>query len=155
MTRVGSLPVLLCAAVGLQACVPWPSRVTVAPEIVGVVREAGRPLTGAAIYYAYGYPHGMGTDCTGIEVAATTDLEGRFSFEEVKEFRFFLTVGDPIYPYIICVERAGQPVLLWSSQEMGYVLTPVGLECELTEPVREGRAAFGPCAVRYPEKWNQ
>jgi hypothetical protein len=153
--RVISAAVLLLVTQALAACFPLPHRERVAPEITGVLRDHKQPAAGMKVYYAHRKRFGGGdSDCGHSDAVATTGSDGRFAFQAGKEFRFFVSMGDPTYAYEICAERNDARYLLWHMDDFGFVETPVELTCDLDGSVSEAERGRGRCSVRYP-RWDK
>lgn len=78
----------------LVACYPRPHEYTTVPAISGVLLDAGKPVTGAAVFVAQ---TGAADDnyCQGLWPAGATDSNGNFQIGPLIERRFFSSVLNP------------------------------------------------------------
>jgi hypothetical protein len=137
----------LLAAVALQACVPFPHREPVAPQIAGVVRGGASPLPGVTLQYTYSKSSDE-PDCSRSDATTKTTSDGRFFFKQPTKFWFFMFLGDRGYAYDLCVTQAVGPILLWRNRDFARLSTPADLDCDLNAPVVEARMGKGRCNVK-------
>ena len=139
---------------GLGGCAPVPHFETVAPEISGQISVCREPMVGLAVSYTHQKVLGD-PDCSVIDATATTGEDGRFTLERARDFRFWVSMGDPGYYYEICAKQVDQWVLLWSKKDFGFVETPAEISCDLEAPLDEedSRGGRGRCSIRHP-RWD-
>ena len=77
---------------GLGGCAPHFE--TVAPEISGQISVCREPMVGLAVSYTHQKVLGD-PDCSVIDATATTGEDGRFTLERARDFRFWVSMGDP------------------------------------------------------------
>ena len=135
----GLYPVLLLS---LTACVPAPRTVQVFPAITGVVLQAGQPVAGARISAA---SEAGERGCADAEPGAVTDRAGRFVLAPDRDLRWFLSLGDPLSSWIVCIEHEGVHYLGWHSRSLGYAPRAVEMECDLDAPIVERGTGAGVC----------
>lgn len=135
----GLCPVLLLS---LTAWVPAPRTVQVFPAIKGVVPQAGRPGAGVRISAA---SEAGERGCADAEPVAATDRAGRFVLAPGRDLRWFLSLGDPLSTWIVCIEHEGVHYLGWHSQSLGYAPREVEMECDLDAPTVERGTGVGAC----------
>lgn len=105
--------VLLLLLLLVAGCVPYPHYQRRAPEFVGVVRREGAPLPGLDVRLHVNPPWRAPRSCEGT-TRARTDAEGRFRFEETKEFEFFILMGDRRDAWAVCFELPEGGRAVWS-----------------------------------------
>jgi hypothetical protein len=84
----------LGSATLLAACYPRPHEYTSIPAISGVLLNAGKPVSGAAVFV--GQTGALDDNyCQGLRPVRTTDSNGNFQIGPLIEHRFFASVLNP------------------------------------------------------------
>ncbi len=142
-----SRPLLLLIAVSTVGCLPFPHKVQEFPAVEGRVTESGVAVTGAKIF-ATGHPEGP--NCAGTEHLATTAENGAFALEPDQDLRLFITIGDPLSIWTVCIEHAGKLYGGWANFSIGHAPESVRMACDLAAPVEERTGGKGLCRVDQP-----
>jgi len=115
-------PMLLCG------CVPFPNQHLFAPAVSGVVMRDGKPLSGAEISVSAQFARDVRV--------ATTDREGRFTTEAIREWRMTaMLIGDPLFGYTVQIGADGTTYRGYSLVGMGSAPSDVRLKCDVAKPV--------------------
>ncbi len=128
----------------LGGCLPIPHFDRVVPAITGVVTRHGVPVEGASIYLHRRFPPSA-ENCSASPDRVQTDATGHFAVGPDSDFRFFVTMGDPITTWTLCIEHLGTLYIGWQNFEMGYAEAKITLTCELSTTVQERGNGRGVC----------
>ncbi|MBI5208824.1 MAG: hypothetical protein HY927_02480 [Elusimicrobia bacterium] len=140
-------PLLLCG------CVPWPHFERVTPSLIGTVLRDGAPAAEVRVFLHPRCSANRTTPpCQGYREESRTDEHGRFSFRAERKFRPFVTLGDPIYCWAVCVEHDGAPVTGLRAVDLGHQPDEDQLRCELPDARSRPDEGKGICGCRTCRK---
>ena len=102
---------VVCVALALSGCVPFPHSVTLIPELSGTVTESGVPLSNVNVYLS----GGQNNPCKEpTEIAQTANHDGSFKFERVSRFNLLyapLVAPISVSEFTLCISTPTQTFL--------------------------------------------
>lgn len=84
--KISHLAALAAMVVGLGGCVPWPHHYRTAPQIVGTVSHAGKPVAGVHVRLADLMTENGAMANDAMRQEAVTDAQGHFSLGPLRRF---------------------------------------------------------------------
>ena len=133
--RVPSRLILIFfSAALLNGCLPIPHSDQIAPNITGTVTMKGVPQAGIPVYFEPRCHFGLVEQhiCETTGRKTLTNDQGRFTFKGVRNFSFFITLGDPGGCWEICFQREGRTITGLNDQWFGmYPPKETQIECDL------------------------
>lgn len=119
----------------LGACAPFPHYDVVVPLIDGKIHRNGKAVTDAIVYFEH--PRSAGEECTfQSELFSRTNNEGRFRFEEKKQFSFFVFM-DRWVIWQICIADGNARYQGWYEERFGGYLSEIRFNCNLEDEPHE------------------
>jgi hypothetical protein len=127
----------------LTGCVPWPHHYLTAPQIVGTVSRAGKPVPGARVRLADLMTETGTVSADAITQQAITDAQGHFSLGPIRRFSWrshvpLVSVYQHTAPWgmqLSTGDAAWQPGWLSDYSLLAEVLkVPVVANCDLGAP---------------------
>jgi hypothetical protein len=126
---------LIVAAICLPGCaiMPWPHMASATPRVRGTLNTDSKPVGAAALRVATGAD---GNPCAGKTAETSTNADGTFSVEPVREFRLLMVMmAHTFSPWSLCHKHGESWTVLVSGKEYSLVDTgPVGVQvakCDL------------------------
>lgn len=98
------------------------------PAISGTLTQDGRPVGGATVEVKSKFFDDV--------KSAQTDDGGKFELDPIKDFEFFITMGDHIFDYTVSIKVNGQDYLGFEGYAVGYMYENLALQCDLAKPVQ-------------------
>jgi hypothetical protein len=155
------------AIVALTGCVPWPHHYLTAPQIVGTVSRAGKPVAGVHVRLADLMTRAGKVSPQATTQEAITDAQGHFSMGPIRRFSWrsqvpLVSVDEHTAPWglqLSTVNDEWQPGWLSDYSLYAEVLKlPVTASCDLGAPSRssvikgdKSLVGNGPCQLAISE----
>ena len=138
------IAILLAITILISACAIKPHTEIWAPEIEGVLKDNGKPISGVTIKVARTDWLKSVEGCPDSYREVVTDIEGKFILPADEHFSLFTVMGDSVFSWKVCAIVNESSLTLWQDESVGIVTEKdnATLECDISkEPLNTGKGA--------------
>ncbi len=136
--------ILLAITILISACAFKPHTEIWAPEIKGVLKDNGKPLSGVTVKAARTDWLKPAEGCPDSYREVVTDIEGNFLLPADEHFSLFTVMGDSVFSWKVCAIVNESSFMLWQGESVGIVTEndKATLQCDISkEQVNTGKKA--------------
>jgi len=138
------IAILLAITILISACAIKPHTEIWAPEIEGVLKDNGKPISGVTIKVARTDWLKSVEGCPDSYREVVTGIEGKFILPAYEHFSLFTVMGDSVFSWKVCAIVNESSLTLWQDESVGIVTEKdnTTLECDISkEPLNTGKGA--------------
>lgn len=129
------IAILVAITISISACAINPRTEIWAPEIEGVLKDNGKPISGVTIKAARTDWFKLIEGCPDSYLEVVTDIEGKFLLPADKHFSLFTFMGDSVFSWKVCAIVDESSFVLWQGDSVGILTEKDNaiLKCDISK----------------------